>query len=450
VPALSSSPIVAALDQPDTHLDEVLAALGPDRAASSLVEALSAVPDPRSCRGVRHGVLGVPLLGACAVLAGARSFVAIAEYAHDAGAAVLDRLGVGAVAPHESTIRRVLQAVDPHALEAALRSWVTTQLANRPAEPGVPARERRRVLALDGKTVRGAHPADGCPPHLVAVYDQASGTVLAQVDVHACSPNATKDADDTKEADDTEDAGRDGGAGGGGGVEDTATTATTVGSELSVVPALLGGLDLREVLLTADALHTQRSHAHYLHSRGGHYLFTVKANQPTLLRRLRALPWNRIGVAARERARGHGRVETRTISVVSLHPCPDAGGEFFPHAAQAIKLVRRRRPARPGAKWKTVTVYAITSLTATEADPVLLARWIRGHWGIENRLHWVRDVTYDEDRSQVRTGHGPQVMAALRNLAINTLRLRGTVNIAAALRHHARDPHRPLQTYGIT
>jgi len=168
---------------------------------------------------------------------------------------------------------------------------------------------------------------------------------------------------------------------------------------------------------------------------------------PTLLRRLRALPWKQIGVAARERGRGHGRVETRSISVVSLHPCPDLGGEFFPHAAQAIKVVRRRR-ALTGRKWTTVTVYAITSLTGLQADPVLLARWLRGHWAIE-ALHWVRDVSFDEDRSQVRTGHGPQIMAALRNLVITALRLAGHTNIAAALRHHARDPQRPLTTYKI-
>jgi predicted transposase YbfD/YdcC len=91
----------------------------------------------------------------------------------------------------------------------------------------------------------------------------------------------------------------------------------------------------------------------------------------------------------------------------------------------------------------------ITSLTGFAADPGLLARWIRGHWGIENRLHRVRDMTYDEDRSQVRTGHGPQVMAAFRNLAITTLRLSGATNIAAALRHHARDTLRPPTTYKI-
>ena len=113
-----------------------------------------------------------------------------------------------------------------------------------------------------------------------------------------------------------------------------------------------------------------------------------------------------------------------------------------------MKVVRRRRALR-SKKWTSVTVYAITSLTGLQADPVLLARWLRGHWAIE-ALHWVRDVSFDEDRSQIRTSNGPQIMAALRNLVITALRLAGYTNIAAALRHHARDPHRTLNTYKIT
>ncbi len=358
------------------------------------------------------------LLGACAVLTGARSFAAIAEYAHDTGRTILDLLGVGVVVPHESTIRRVLQDLDPDAVEAAMRTWALAQLADRSAPDGVPVREQRQVLALDGKTVRGAHipntTSSSCTdavaggyrqPHLVSVLDQGSGAVLGQVEVEAKS------------------------------------------SEVAAFTTLLDELDLTDVLVTADAVHTNRHHADYLHERGGHYLLTAKLNQPTLLRRLRALPWAQIGVASRERGRGHGRVETRQVSVVSLHPCPDRGGEFLPHAAQAIKVVRRRR-ALGSRKWTTVTVYAITSLTAGQADPVLLARWLRGHWAIE-ALHWIRDVSFDEDRSQVRTSNGPQVMAALRNLVITALRLAGITNIAKALRHHARDPHRPLVTYKI-
>jgi Ni/Co efflux regulator RcnB len=122
-----------------------------------------------------------------------------------------------------------------------------------------------------------------------------------------------------------------------------------------------------------------------------------------------------------------------------------AAGLAFPHAAQAIQIVRRRRPLN-GKKWSTETVYAITSLTTIQARPADLAAIIRGHWLIEDRLHWVRDMDWDEDRSQVRTGNGPRVMASLRNLAITILRLTGQTSIAAALRHHARRPGRPLQT----
>jgi Transposase DDE domain len=97
-----------------------------------------------------------------------------------------------------------------------------------------------------------------------------------------------------------------------------------------------------------------------------------------------------------------------------------------------------------------VTVYALTSLTFAHASPARLADLLRGHWAIENGLHDVRDVTFAEDASRLRTGNGPQVMACLRNLAIGALSRAGPVNLAAALRHHARDPIRPLATLGIT
>ena len=96
-----------------------------------------------------------------------------------------------------------------------------------------------------------------------------------------------------------------------------------------------------------------------------------------------------------------------------------------------------------------MTVYAITSLTFAQASPARLADYIRGHWAIENGLHHVRDVTFAEDASQLRTGIGPQVMACLCNLIIGLLSRAGPVNVAAALRHHARDPVRPLATLGI-
>jgi predicted transposase YbfD/YdcC len=98
------------------------------------------------------------------------------------------------------------------------------------------------------------------------------------------------------------------------------------------------------------------------------------------------------------------------------------------------------RTATCKGKIRQETVYAVTSLPPAEASPHQLLNIWRGHWGIENRVHWVRDVTFDEDRCQVRTGAGPQVMAAFRNVTINLLRLAGKPNIAAALRRHAAHP----------
>ena len=148
----------------------------------------------------------------------------------------------------------------------------------------------------------------------------------------------------------------------------------------------------------------------------------------------------RAGMASDAGLRGEMRTPGQITAV--------GAGLAFPHAAQAIQIVRRRWPltGKNTKKWSTETAYAITSLTAMQARAAELARIVRGHWGIEDRLHWVRDVVYDEDRSQVRTGNGPRVMASLRTLAITILRLTGHASFAAALRYHARQPGRPLQT----
>ena len=163
----------------------------------------------------------------------------------------------------------------------------------------------------------------------------------------------------------------------------------------------------------------------------------MKKKQPGLYAKLKNLPWRSIPAADRQRGRGHGREEHRTLRAATI-----AAGLAFPHAAQAICLTRRVRPLS-GGKWRTVTVYAVTSLTVTQATPVQLAGWIRGHWQIEV-LHHIRDVTYGEDASQVRAGNGPQVMATLRNMAVSLLRLAGITAIARTLQAFSRDRNRIL------
>jgi len=295
--------------------------------------------------------------------------------------------------PVSPAFRRTLQALDADALDTAAGGWAQQRT--------VPA-SGPRAVAVDGKTLRGSGVADGPGRHLLAALDHGHGVVLGQVDVDAKT------------------------------------------NEIPMFSAVLDGVELAGAVITADALHAQRAHAEYLVTqRGAHYLITVKRNQPGLHAQLAALPWRQVPVAHQAGEKGHGRAERRTLKVTAV-----AAGLAFPHAAQAIQIVRRRRPLtrKNGRKWSTETIYAVTSLTAIQARPADLARLIRGHWFIENRLHWVRDVTYDEDRSQVRTGNGPRVMASLRNLAIAILRLAGHASIAAGLRYHARRPGRPLRT----
>ena len=406
---------------------------GDAASTSSLATALAAVPDARHRRGRRHELIGMLAIAACACLTGASSYVAIGEWAAAQGQAVLDCLGKGCsarVLPCEATLRRCLQVTDPAALDAAVASWAVGRLTAAQALAAgatvdlVPADLGRRVIAIDGKTLRGSAPRatpeqlaaaaqGGGRTHLVAGYDHASGVTLGQV---ACSPEAGK------------------------------------GGEVAAAKELAATLDDRGLLadsvITVDAGFTARELAADLRSRGAHWILRIKGNPKTLHTRLKELPWAQVPEAARVRSVGHGRVESRTIRVIDLAGSSDGHGEFFPGAAQALKIVRRRR-TRCG-RWSVQTVYAITSLDARAADPALLACWVRGHWSIEAGLHWVRDVTFGEDHSQVRTDHGPTNLAALRTLAINALRLTGFTNIAAGLRQHARTPLSPLATLGLT
>jgi predicted transposase YbfD/YdcC len=388
MPACSSSlsalvPVTGAEGSPPVPLSVV--------ESIRLVAALKAVPDPRRRRGRRHGLQSVLLLAVQAVMAGAGSWVAIAQWAATAPQA----LGVCGAPPSASTFRRVLAAVDITAVEAALTRWAIGRQARcrqqRPA--GTTAAEARTVLAVDGKTLRGSRDGHGHQTKLVSVYDHAHQLVLTQAPVVA-------------------------------------------GDELTAFSVALNTLpDLGGVLITADALHCQRAHADFLAERDGHYLFTVKGNQPLLHAALRRLPWAHVP-GARRRGSGHGRRESRSVKVLDL------GGTdvqaLFPHARGAIKVIRRRRVGT--AKPSVEVVYAITSLDHRAADAQLLALWLQGHWTIENRVHHVRDVTQREDASRIRLGTGPQMMAALRNTATNIARLGGHHNIAAAQRAAAWSP----------
>jgi len=351
-----------------------------------LLELLEQVTDPRARRGVRHRFAPVLAVALAAVVAGARSFTAIGEWVADADARVLARLGIGgARRPCEATTRRALTRVDAELLDAVVGAWMRTRVGLLGG---------RRVIAVDGKTVRGAKAAGKVAPHLVAALDHTLGVVLGQVQVDAKS------------------------------------------NEIPALRTLLEVFDLVGAVVTADAMHTQTTTAAYITGRGGHYVFTVKANQRGLFVRCKALPWAKIRTAT-SLDRGHGRRVRRTIKVAAAPALLDFTG--------AVQVAQIRRTRTVAGRKSVEVVYVITSIPTTDASPTQIAAWVQGHWAIENRLHWVRDVVYDEDRSAVRTGHAPRVMAILRSTAISVLRLAGATSIAAATRHHARDAARPVE-----
>ncbi|WP_315973483.1 ISAs1 family transposase [Streptomyces somaliensis] len=275
------------------------------------------------------------------------------------------------------------------ALDRAVGSW----LADRwPKSTGVAG---LRGLAVDGESLRGAAKAKGRKIHLLAALEHATGLVLAQLDVGGKT------------------------------------------SEITCFQPLLETVaDLAGIVVTSDVMHTQREHADYLLDRAAHHIVIVKGNQKKLRGQLKCLPRKDIPLQGRTKDIGYGRSEIRRIKIATVNDL------LFPGARQAVQIKRRRTDRKTG-KTTVETVYAVTSLTAGQATPAQLARLVRDHWTIE-ALHHVRDTTFAEDAPQVRTGNAPRAMATWRNLPIGALRAAGAKNIAAGLRHNARDPRRPL------
>ena len=387
----------SAARQPEDPIGPPLSDPGPaEGSCRDLLEALRAVVDPRKRRGVRHQLVSILALAAAAVVGGARSYVAAAQWAAHAPERVLAALEVRIhprtgqyVVPHEATIRRVLQACDGELLDAVLGAWLY---------PRLPAGQ----LIVDGKTLRGARTGDARAVHLLAALLEDTRATVAQREIGHKT------------------------------------------NEITAFVPLLDELDLTGVLVSADAMHTQRAHARYLvEDKNADYLLTVKQNQPGLFAALDALPWAEVPISHVECDRGHGRTERRTIQVL---PAPE--NLDFPYAAQVF-LVERYVGGLHDNSTSAVAVLGVTSRPAERADPAQIANTLRRHWSIENSLHYVRDVTFAEDASRVRTGSGPRIMASLRNLAITVLRRAGHTNIAAGLRWASYSFDHPLTLLGL-
>lgn len=217
-------------------------------------------------------------------------------------------------------------------------------------------------------------------------------------------------------------------------------------NEIPSVRILLESLDIKGRIITFDALHTQKKTAKYLvEDKQAHYLFTVKGNQPTLKADIEQLQLEKQLPDHETVDKGHGRVETRRIwTSTALNEYLD-----FPYVGQVYCLQRHVFDCKKKVEREEL-VYGITDLTEVQANSEYLLQLNRGHWSIENRSHYVRDVTFNEDHSQIRTGNGPQIMACLRNFTLGILRvLTNATNIVSALRDIAAKPHLALKLIGL-
>ena len=214
-------------------------------------------------------------------------------------------------------------------------------------------------------------------------------------------------------------------------------------NEIPVAQELLPPLSLRGRVVTADALHTQTALAQLLLDHGGTYLFTVKDNQPRLHAELAAYfaDPQATGRTAHTVDRRRGRTETRTLSASTRLNAYVQAYFPFPQIAQVARLIRS---VDTTGQTTTETVYLLTALTPRQATPERLLTLSRGHGSGESR-HWIRDVTFGEGRSPLRTGAAPQIMAALRNLVVTLIRRTGTTAIAAFRQHLRSRPATALR-----
>ena len=367
-----------------------------------LMQFLVEVPDFRAASGKRHPLSAILALACAACLCGYRSYGAMAEWGRNYGAGLIAALGfTRSTTPCAATLHTVFKQLDIASFEAKLSAWAEQALVAQPGAAG-----QLEAIACDGKTLRGSRKLGAPGSHLLAAVSQRLGLTLTQCAV----------ADKT--------------------------------NELSAIHEILTGLLLTGRVITTDALHTQREFAQAVLDAGGDYLMFVKDNQPQLREDIATLFQEPQMVAetlttARTLDPDHGRIEERRLTaswaLVGYTDWPGLQQVFQLERTITIKKTRQQRHE---------VVYGVTSLPPQRADAARLLQYARGHWRVEAG-HWIRDVTFDEDRSQVRCGHIPQAMAALRNTAIALMRIAGETNIAAAARRYAAQPWAALALIGI-
>jgi predicted transposase YbfD/YdcC len=412
-------------DQPlQTSANTVTATLSltpTDPRLTALAQVFAQLNDPRHSPNTTYALPSLLLAVCAALLCNHKNVLATAQCLADQTPLVKAALGfkhpLGRT-PHQSTFHRALKQLDVAALEQLLTAYFAG--LDQPS-PDQPRKRGSQWIAVDGKCQRGRLPfqveeVKGTPCHLLAAFCQQLGTVLAQTNIV------------NKEA------------------------------ELTVVGELIQQLDWQGRVFTGDALFCQTKVATQITQLGGDYLLVVKGNQKGLRNEIAQLfeppsqaEVKREGWAAplpleirttQKLDKGHGRVEVRQIAVSSeLNGYSD-----WPQLAQVFEI---KRQWQSKGEWRSETHYGLTSLPAHLADPSRLLAIRRGHWGIENQLHWVRDVVLGEDASTVHVGSGPQVLSALRNAVLSLMRRAGHSQIRATLRANSRQPKRALVLLGL-
>lgn len=348
------------------------------------------IPDPRSKHGLRYELPYVLTCLVAGLLCHCDSTLAIAAWSRDQRLLLVRLFGCRRfLCPSDSLYRKLLPRLDAQQIEWALADWLRTTLCAQPDDP----------LALDGKTLRGAKKKDESAPHLLSFRTHHSQETLLQVLVS----------------------------------EKT--------NEIPVAQALLPCLPVAGPVVTADALHTQKEFMRCVDALGGKALLTVKNNQPALYADLAtyfADPHARfLQDATLDLHRG--RIEKRSSRVST--EMNDYLKKDWPLVEQVAE-VTRTVTSRATGKTSREVVYLITPLTPAEATAQRVLALVRAHWSIENSSHYVRDVTFGEDRSRLRTGSAPHILAALRNLALTLIHRSGSSQIAASRRHFASHPHK--------
>lgn len=363
----------------------------------SLADRLRTLTDSRHRRGMRYSLVTLVLLMVLAKLGGEDRPGGMADWVKGRVELLRAALHLSrSTMPHHNTFRRILaHVVAPAEFEALVQEFVR----------GLPGVGRSILVSIDGKTVRGTIDADSPRgEHLLCAYLPTEGVVLLQVAA---------------------------------GVKD---------NEISVAPTLLRGVDLRGKVVLGDAMHTQRALSVQICAAGGDYIWLAKDNQPTLhheIADLFAPPTPTVlggHVPTDFRTactvdKGHGRLATRQITVSSAL----AGYSDWPDLAQVFQIERERLTLKSGAVTREI-VHGLTSLGPTQADPRRLLGLVRDYWGIENGLHYRRDVTFREDATRLTVGQAGRVMAILNNLVIGLLRWCGFTNLAQARRSYNGKP----------